>query len=233
MPGPDFPTGGIIVSTRETLAEAYRTGRGGFRVRARWETEDLGRGTWAVVVTEIPYQVQKSRLIEKIAELIENRKLPLVGDMRDESAEDVRIVLEPKSRTVDPALLMESLFRITELETRFSLNMNVLSRGQVPNVLSLRDVLREWLDHRKVVLVRRSRYRLGKIAERLEVLGGYLIAYLNLDEVIRIIREEDEPKAVMMRASSSPTCRPRRSSTCACARCASSRRWRSARSTTT
>jgi topoisomerase-4 subunit A len=199
VPGPDFPTGGIIVSTRETLAETYRTGRGGIRVRARWATEDLGRGTWAVVVTEIPYQVQKSRLIEQIAGLIENRKLPLVGDVRDESAEDVRVVIEPKSRTVDPALMMESLFRTTELESRFSLNMNVLSRGVVPNVLSIRDVLREWLDHRKIVLVRRSRFRLGKIAERLEVLGGYLIAYLNLDEVIRIIREEDDPKAVMMR----------------------------------
>ncbi len=199
VPGPDFPTGGIVVSSRETLAEAYRTGRGGMRVRARWEVEDLGRGTWAAVVTEIPYQVQKSRLIEAIAGLIENRKLPLVGDVRDESAEDVRIVIEPKSRTVDAALMMESLFRMSELEARFSLNMNVLSQGKVPNVLSLRDVLRQWLDHRKDVLVRRSRFRLGKIAERLEVLGGYLIAYLNLDEVIRIIREEDEPKAVMMR----------------------------------
>ena len=152
-----------------------------------------------MVVTEIPYQVQKSRLIEAIAGLIENRKLPLVADVRDESAEDVRIVIEPKSRTVDPALMMESLFRTSELEARFSLNMNVLSQGKVPNVLSLRDVLREWLDHRKDVLVRRSHFRLGKIAERLEVLGGYLIAYLNLDEVIRIIREEDEPKAVMMK----------------------------------
>jgi topoisomerase-4 subunit A len=198
VPGPDFPTGGIIVSERETLAEAYRTGRGGIRVRARWGTEDLGRGTWSAVITEIPYQVQKSRLIEQIAGLIENRKLPLVGDVRDESAEDVRVVIEPKSRTVDPALMMESLFRTTELESRFSLNMNVLSHGRVPNVLSLRDVLREWLDHRKVVLVRRSRFRLGRIAERLEVLGGYLIAYLNLDEVIRIIREEDDAKAVMM-----------------------------------
>ncbi len=200
VPGPDFPTGGIIVSSREALAEAYRTGRGGIRVRARWEKEDLGRGTWSVVITEIPYQVQKSRLIEQLATMLEARKLPLVGDVRDESAEDVRIVIEPKSRTVDPALMMESLFRMSELETRFSLNMNVLSRGQVPNVLSLREVLTEWLDHRKEVLLRRSRFRLGKIAERLEVLGGYLIAYLNLDEVIRIIREEDDPKAVMMKA---------------------------------
>ena len=199
VPGPDFPTGGIIVSPPETLSEAYRTGRGGIRVRARWEKEDLGRGTWSAIVTEIPYQVQKSRLIEAIAGLIEARKLPLVGDVRDESAEDVRIVIEPKSRTVDPALMMESLFRSTELESRFSLNMNVLSHGRVPNVLSLRDVLLQWLAHRKEVLIRRSNFRLGKIAERLEVLGGYLIAYLNLDAVIRIIREEDEPKAVMMR----------------------------------
>jgi topoisomerase-4 subunit A len=197
VPGPDLPTGGIIVSSRETLAEAYKTGRGGIRVRARWEREDQGRGAWAVVITEIPYQVQKSRLIEAAAALLEQRKLPLVGDIRDESAEDIRIVVEPKSRTVDPNLMMESLFRTTELESRFSLNMNVLSRGQVPNVLSLREVLTEWLEHRKNVLVRRSKFRLGKIAERLEVLGGYLIAYLNLDEVIRIIREEDDPKAVM------------------------------------
>src|SRR5688572_11896048 len=198
VPGPDFPTGGIIVSSREILAEAYRTGRGGIRARARWRVEALGRGTWAAVVTEIPYQVQKSRLIEAIAGLIEARKLPLVADIRDESAEDIRIVVEPRSRSVDAKLMMESLFRTTELEARFSLNMNVLSRGKVPNVLSLRDVLLEWLEHRKIVLVRRSHFRLGKIAQRLEVLGGYLIAYLNLDEVIRIIREEDEPKAVMM-----------------------------------
>jgi topoisomerase-4 subunit A len=198
VPGPDFPTGGIIVSSRETLAETYRTGRGGIRVRARWEIEDLGRGTWAAVVTEIPYQVQKSRLIEQIAGLIEARKLPLVADIRDESAEDIRVVIEPRARTVDAKLMMESLFRTTELESRFSLNMNVLSRGQVPNVLPLREVISEWLAHRKEVLVRRSHHRLGKIAARLDVLGGYLIAYLNLDEVIRIIREEDEPKQVMM-----------------------------------
>jgi topoisomerase-4 subunit A len=198
VPGPDFPTGGIIVSSREALAEAYRTGRGGIRVRARWSIEELGRGTWAAVVTEIPYQVQKSRLIEAIAALVEQRKLPLVAEVRDESAEDVRIVIEPRSRSVDPALMMESLFRTSELEARFSLNMNVLSRGQVPNVLSLRDALLQWLEHRKIVLVRRSHFRLRKIAQRLEVLGGYLIAYLNLDEVIRIIREEDDPKAAMM-----------------------------------
>jgi topoisomerase-4 subunit A len=198
VPGPDLPTGGIIIDTPEQIAEAYRTGRGGFRVRARWETEDLGRGTWQIVITEMPYQVQKGRLVEKIAELLSERKLPLLGDVRDESAEDVRLVLEPKSRTVDPVLLMEQMFKLTDLESRLSLNMNVLSGGRVPRVLSLRDVLREWLDHRKVVLVRRSNHRLGVIARRLEVLGGYLIAYLNIDEVIAIIRNEDEPKAVLM-----------------------------------
>ncbi|MDX1716204.1 MAG: DNA topoisomerase IV subunit A [Anderseniella sp.] len=198
VPGPDLPTGGIIIDTPEQIAEAYRTGRGGFRVRARWHTEDLGRGTWQIVITEMPYQVQKGRLVEKIAELLTDRKLPLLGDVRDESAEDVRLVLEPKSRSVDPVLLMEQMFKLTDLETRLSLNMNVLSGGRVPRVLSLRDVLREWLDHRKDVLVRRSNHRLGVIARRLEVLGGYLIAYLNIDEVIAIIRNEDEPKAVLM-----------------------------------
>ncbi len=198
VPGPDFPTGGVIVEERDTILEAYRTGRGGFRLRAQWHKEDQGRGTWAAVVTEIPYQVQKSRLIEKIAELLQARKLPLLADIRDESAEDIRIVLEPRSRSVDPALMMESLFKLTDLENRFSLNMNVLSNGTVPNVLGLRDVLRQWLDHRKDVLVRRSHYRLGKIEHRLLVLEGYLIAYLNLDEVIRIIREEDEPKKTLM-----------------------------------
>jgi topoisomerase-4 subunit A len=198
VPGPDLPTGGIIIDTPEQIAEAYRTGRGGFRVRARWHTEDLGRGTWQIVITEMPYQVQKGRLVEKIAELLTDRKLPLLGDVRDESAEDVRLVLEPKSRTVDPVLLMEQMFKLTDLEARLSLNMNVLSGGRVPRVLSLRDVLREWLDHRKDVLVRRSNHRLGVIARRLEVLGGYLIAYLNIDEVIAIIRNEDEPKAVLM-----------------------------------
>jgi topoisomerase-4 subunit A len=198
VPGPDLPTGGIIIDTPDQIAEAYRTGRGGFRVRARWHTEDLGRGTWQIVITEMPYQVQKGRLVEKIAELLTDRKLPLLGDVRDESAEDVRLVLEPKSRTVDPVLLMEQMFKLTDLEARLSLNMNVLSGGRVPRVLSLRDVLREWLDHRKDVLVRRSNHRLGVIARRLEVLGGYLIAYLNIDEVIAIIRNEDEPKAVLM-----------------------------------
>ncbi|MBN9271401.1 MAG: DNA topoisomerase IV subunit A, partial [Mesorhizobium sp.] len=196
--GPDFPTGGIIVDDRKSILDAYETGRGGFRVRAKWHQEDQGRGAWVIVVTEIPYGVQKSRLIEKAAELLIARKLPLLEDIRDESAEDIRVVLVPKSRTVDPGLLMESLFKLTELESRFPLNMNVLSRGKVPNVLSLKDALREWLDHRREVLIRRSKHRLGEIERRLEILAGYLIAYLNIDEVIRIIREEDEPKAVMM-----------------------------------
>ena len=196
--GPDFPTGGVVVDDRASILDAYETGRGGFRVRAKWETEDHGRGTYVVVVTEIPYGVQKSRLIEKIAELLLARRLPLLEDVRDESAEDIRLVLVPKSRTVDPAILMESLFRLTELEARFPLNMNVLSRGKVPGVLSLKGVLAEWLEHRREVLVRRSRHRLAAIERRLEVLGGLLVAYLNIDEVIRIIREEDEPKPVMM-----------------------------------
>ncbi len=199
VPGPDLPTGGIIIDTPEQIAEAYSSGRGAFRVRAVWETEDLGRGMWQIVITQIPYQVQKGRLVEKIAELLTDRKLPLLGDVRDESAEDIRLVLEPKSRTIDPTLLMEQMFRLTELESRLSLNMNVLSFGKVPNVLSLRDVLRQWLDHRKQVLVRRSTHRVGVIARRLEVLGGYLIAFLNIDEVIAIIRGEDEPKPVLMK----------------------------------
>ncbi len=198
VPGPDLPTGGIIIDTPAQMAEAYRTGRGGFRVRALWTTEDMGRGTWQIVITEIPYQVQKGRLVEKIAELLTDRKLPSLGDVRDESAEDVRLVLEPKSRTVDPVLLMEQMFKLTDLESRLSLNMNVLSGGKVPKVMSLSEVLREWLEHRKDVLVRRSRHRVGVISRRLEVLGGYLIAYLNIDEVIAIIRAEEEPKPVLM-----------------------------------
>ncbi|MFK3688740.1 DNA topoisomerase IV subunit A [Agrobacterium tumefaciens] len=198
IPGPDLPTGGVIVESRENILDAYKTGRGGFRVRAKWETEDLGRGGYQIVITEIPFQVQKSRLIEKIAELLIARKLPLLEDVRDESAEDVRIVLVPKSRTVDATLLMESLFRLSDLESRLTLNMNVLSLGKVPKVMALNEVLTEWLAHRKDVLVRRSRHRLAAIDRRLEILGGLLIAYLNLDEVIRIIREEDEPKQVMM-----------------------------------
>ncbi|MGA6112860.1 MULTISPECIES: DNA topoisomerase IV subunit A [Agrobacterium] len=198
IPGPDLPTGGVIIESRENILDAYKTGRGGFRVRAKWETEDLGRGGYQIVITEIPFQVQKSRLIEKIAELLLARKLPLLEDVRDESAEDVRIVLVPKSRTVDATLLMESLFRLSDLESRLPLNMNVLSLGKVPKVMALNEVLSEWLAHRKDVLVRRSRHRLAAIDRRLEILGGLLVAYLNLDEVIRIIREEDEPKQVMM-----------------------------------
>jgi topoisomerase IV subunit A len=198
VPGPDFPTGGIIVEPREAILEAYRTGRGGFRTRARWHKEELARGGYQIVVTEIPYQVQKAKLVEKLAELLTDKKVPLLGDVRDESADDIRLVLEPKVRTVDPLVLMESLFRVSELEVRFGLNMNVLSKGQIPNVLSLRDVLREWVEHRKEVLVRRSNFRLKKIEHRLEVLDGYLIAFLNIDEVIRIIRFEDDPKATLM-----------------------------------
>jgi topoisomerase-4 subunit A len=198
VPGPDFPTGGIVVEPRDQILEAYKTGRGGFRLRARWEKEEAGRGTYQIVVTEIPYQVQKAKLVERLAELIEEKKLPLLGNARDESAETIRLVLEPKSRTVDATVLMESLFKLTELEVRVSLNMNVLTGGQIPRVLSLRDVLREWLNHRQVVLVRRSQFRLQKIEHRLEVLDGFLIAYLNIDEVIRIVRFEDDPKARLM-----------------------------------
>ena len=198
IPGPDFPTGGVIVEPRENIIEAYKTGRGGFRIRAKWDKEEMARGGYQIVVTEIPYQVQKAKLVERIAELMTEKKLPLLGDVRDESAEEIRLVLEPKSRTVDPLLLMESLFRYTELEVRFGLNMNVLSAGQIPNVLSLRDVLRQWLEHRIEVLVKRSQYRLSKIEHRLEVLDGYLIAYLNIDEVIKIVRFEDDPKAKLM-----------------------------------
>ncbi|RNF36417.1 DNA topoisomerase IV subunit A [Paracoccus methylarcula] len=196
--GPDFPTGGVVVESRETIAETYRTGRGAFRVRARWEQEDLGRGQWQIVVTEIPYQVQKSKLIERLAELIQTRRIPILADVRDESAEDVRIVLEPKSRSVNPDQLMAALYKVSDLEVRFSLNMNVLIDGRVPKVCSLKEVLRAFLDHRREVLVRRANYRLEKIAARLEVLEGYLIAYLNLDRVIEIIRNEDEPKKIIM-----------------------------------
>ena len=199
VPGPDFPTGGLVVDPPETIAEAYATGRGSFRLRARWKTEDTGRGTYLIVVTEIPWQVQKMRLVERIAELINEKKLPLVADMRDESAEDVRLVFEPRSRSVDPALMMESLFKLTELESRVPLNMNVLIRGRVPKVVGLAEVLTEWLTHRREVLLRRSRYRLAQIEHRLEVLGGYLVAYLNIDKVIKIIRQEDEPKPVLMK----------------------------------
>lgn len=197
--GPDFPTGGVIVDTPETIAEAYNTGRGSFRVRARWKQEDTGRGTYVIVITEIPWLVQKSRLVEKLAELINEKKLPLVADVRDESAEDIRLVIEPRSRSVDAELMMESLFKLTELEARIPLNMNVLVKGRVPQVLGLAEALREWLDHRREVLLRRSKHRLAEIDHRLEVLGGYLVAYLNLDKVIKIIRKEDEPKPVLMK----------------------------------
>ena len=198
--GPDFPTGGLIVDPPELIAEAYATGRGSFRLRARWKTEETGRGTYQIVVTEIPWQVQKMRLVERIAELINERKLPLLADMRDESAEDVRLVFEPRSRAVDPALLMESLFKLTELEARVPLNMNVLLRGRIPKVVGLAEALSEWLAHRRDVLLRRSRHRLAEIEHRLEVLGGYLVAYLNIDKVIKIIRKEDEPKPVLMKS---------------------------------
>jgi topoisomerase-4 subunit A len=197
--GPDFPTGGIIVDSKEAIAEAYVTGRGSFRTRARWVQEEGSRGTWQIVITEIPYLVQKSRLVEKIAELLNEKKLPLVGDVRDESAEDVRLVIEPKSRAVDPELLMESLFRLTELESRIPLNLNVLMKGKVPRVVGLAECLREWLDHLRDVLIRRSNHRKAGIEHRLEVLGGFLIAYLNIDKVIKIIRTEDEPKPVLMK----------------------------------
>jgi topoisomerase-4 subunit A len=200
--GPDFPTGGIVVDAKDAIAEAYTTGRGSFRVRAKWEQEEGARGTWVVVITEIPWLVQKSRLVEKIAELLNEKKLPLVGDVRDESAEDIRLVIEPKSRSVDPALMMESLFRLTELESKIPVNINVLVKGRVPKVLGLAEALREWLDHLRDVLIRRSNYRKTQIEHRLEVLGGYLIAYLNLDKVIKIIRTEDEPKPVLMKTFS-------------------------------
>ena len=198
--GPDFPTGGIIIDTAESIAETYRTGRGGFRVRAHWIKEDLPRGGYQIVVTEIPWLVPKSRLIEKIAELINDKKLPFLADVRDESAEDVRIVFEPRNRSLDPVLLMESLFKMTELESRISMNMNVLTSGLVPKVLNLQEALREWLDHRRVVLQRRTNNRLGQIARRLEILHGLLVIYLDLDKVIKIIREKDEPKPALIKA---------------------------------
>src|SRR6266481_1972398 len=197
--GPDFPTGGVIVDPPEAIAEAYTSGRGSFRVRARWHKEDTGRGTYLIVVTEIPWLVQKGRLVERLAELINDKKLPLVADARDESAEDIRLVIEPRSRTVDAELLMESLFKLTELESRIALNMNVLVKGRIPKVVGLAEALTEWLAHRRDVLLRRSRYRLNQIEHRVEVLGGYLVAYLNLDRVIKIIRSEDEPKPVLIK----------------------------------
>src|SRR3954464_7810855 len=198
--GPDFPTGGIIVDPQAEIAEAYATGRGSVRVRAKWTKEETGRGTNQILTTENPGLVRKTALIERMAELYNEKKLPLIDNFRDESTEDVRIVIEPKSRTVDAGLLMESLFKLTELESRISLNMNLLSKGKVPKVMDLAEVLKEWLDHRRNVLVRRFKHRLAQLDHRLEVLGGLLVAYLNLDKVIKIIRNEDEPKPVLIKA---------------------------------
>jgi topoisomerase-4 subunit A len=199
MPGPDFPTGGTLVEPKEIIRQAYETGRGSFRIRAKWSEEKLPNGQYQIVVTEIPYQVQKSALIEKIADLLQEKKLPLLDDIRDESAEDVRVVIIPKSRNTDPKLLMESLFRNSDLEVRFSLNMNVLDKNLTPHVMNLKQVLQCFLDHRHEVLMRRSTFRLNKIESRVEVLDGYLIAYLNIDKVIHIIRTEDEPKPVLIK----------------------------------
>ncbi|PZQ45415.1 MAG: DNA topoisomerase IV subunit A [Micavibrio aeruginosavorus] len=199
IPGPDFPTGGILVESKDSIMESYRTGKGSFRLRARWEKEELKGGSYQIVVTEIPYQVQKSKLIERLAELITNKKVQQLDDVRDESTEDVRVVLVPKSRNIEPELLMEILFRNSDLETKFSLNMNVLDNGLVPRVMPLREVLQSWLNHQQVVLVRRSQHRLEKVLHRLEVLEGYLIVYLNIDEVIKIIRNSDEPKPALMK----------------------------------
>jgi topoisomerase-4 subunit A len=200
IPGPDFPTGGVIVEKRAQILDAYETGRGGVRLRARWEKEDTGRGGYRIVVTEIPYQVQKSRLIEQLAELLELKKAPLLGDVRDESAEEVRLVLEPRARTVEPEVLMESLFRLSDLEVRIPINMNVLDGRGTPRVMGLKACLKAFLDHRREVLIRRSNWRREKIEKRLHVLDGLLIAYLNLDEVIRIVREEEKPKDELIKA---------------------------------
>jgi topoisomerase-4 subunit A len=199
VPGPDFPTGGVIVEDRDSIAQAYRTGRGSIRLRCRWEIEDLGRGQWQVIVTEIPYQVQKSKLVERLAELIQTNKVPILADIRDESADDIRMVLEPRSKNVDPDVLMNMLFRNSDLETRFSLNMNVLIDGLTPKVCSMKEVLRAFLDFRREVLIRRSQHRMDKIDHRLEVLEGLIVAFLNLDRVIDIIRYDDDPKAALMR----------------------------------
>ena len=199
VPGPDFPTGGVLVEPKASILDAYTTGRGSFRLRARWHREDKGRGVYQLIVTEIPYGVQKSRLIEKIAELLLAKKLPLLKDIRDESADDIRVVLEPRAGTVDDAVLMEQLFHLTDLEQRIPLNMNVLDHGTVPRVMGLGDALRAWLEHRKDVLIRRTQHRLEQIARRLEVLDGYIIAFLNLDAVIKIIREQDDAKAALMK----------------------------------
>ncbi|MEC7488558.1 MAG: DNA topoisomerase IV subunit A [Pseudomonadota bacterium] len=197
IPGPDFPTGGLLVEHPESIEKAYATGRGSFKVRGRWEVEKLSHNQYQIIVTEVPYQVPKARIVEKIADLLSSKRLPLLGDIRDESAEDIRLVLEPRNRSIEPKILMEQMFRMTDLESRVSLNMNVLDSKLIPQVMNLRDILKSFLEHREVVLVRRTKFRLGKIKHRLEVLEGYLIAYVNLDEIIKIIREEDQPKPVI------------------------------------
>jgi topoisomerase-4 subunit A len=198
VPGPDFPTGGVAVEGHASILDAYETGRGGVRLRARWETEDLGRGVWRIIVTEMPYQVQKSKLIEALAELIEQKKAPLLGDVRDESAEDIRLVIEPKNRTIEPEVLMESLFKLSDLEVRFPINMNVLDATGTPGVMGLKACLQAFLDHRRDVLIRRAQWRIERVEKRLHLLEGLRIVFLNLDEVIRIVREEEQPKAVLI-----------------------------------
>ncbi|MFL2787334.1 MAG: DNA topoisomerase IV subunit A, partial [Paracoccaceae bacterium] len=198
IPGPDFPTGGIIVEPYNNILDAYRTGRGSFRLRSKWIEEKLDRGQWQIVISEIPYQVQKSKLIEKIAELINNKKIPILADVRDESTDEIRIILEPRTKMIDPSILMETLFKQTDLETRFSLNLNVLIDGRTPKVCSLKEVLNSFLQHQKDVLIRRSKFNLEKIDHRLEVLEGYIVAFLNLDRVIEIIRNENDPKLTLI-----------------------------------
>ncbi len=200
MPGPDFPTGGEIVSDSQNIAEAYTTGRGALRVRARWAVETTSQGKWHIVISEIPYQVQKSRLIEQIAELLQERKLPMLGDLRDESSDDLRLILEPRTRNADPELLMETVFRLTDLESRISLNLNVLDAAGAPGVMNLRQLLQAYLDHRHHVLIRRSGYRLTKVEQRIEILEGYRVVYLNLDHVIDILRHQDHPKPHLVKA---------------------------------
>ncbi|MBO91948.1 MAG: DNA topoisomerase IV subunit A, partial [Rhodospirillaceae bacterium] len=199
IPGPDFPTGGWLVENKENIIEAYKTGRGSFRIRADWEKEELKNGTYQIIIKEIPFQVQKSKLVEKLAELLESKKLNILNDVRDESAEDLRLVLEPKSRNIDPKILMETLFKQCDLEVKVNLNLNVLDKDQIPGVMSLRETLRAFLDHRHEVLIRRTHFRLDKITDRLDVLQGYLTAFLNLDKVIKIIREEDHPKEKLIK----------------------------------
>ena len=196
--GPYFPTGGILVESRNSIVEAYKAGKGGFRLRARWNVEKLSAGQWQIVVTEIPYQVQKSRLLEKIAELMENKHLPMLSDIRDESAEDIRLVLEPRSRNLSPEMIMETLFKKSDLETRFSLNLNVIDDKNIPGVKSLKEALQSWLNHRQIILQRKSVFRVGKIENRINILNGYITVYLNLDKVIEIIREEDKPKEILI-----------------------------------